>query len=289
MLKPSLFIGSSSETYDKGIVADFRNALTEFADVIIWKSLPEFDTGNSTTDALVRAANEYDFALLILAKDDAIKDRDGSARMCPRDNVILELGLFLGAIGPDRAMAVIESGRELKLPTDIDGRNLRRFRTDNTAIQENDVREAARSIGEKIKEMGRREIEIVLAKEWHFNSESESWDVELGATRLERNRPIIGNRSLGIAVRIANKLIPVDQDKAIRFSDFQPLPRRIDDNMCFSLAASEFSEPPKADDWIQSFVLMIPEGTDITRYKTLQEIANIGGHKVDSMRYQIGS
>src|SRR2546421_2166 len=39
----------------------------------------------------------------------------------PRDNVVFELGLFMGDVGPDRAFVVKPRGVALKIPTDLLG------------------------------------------------------------------------------------------------------------------------------------------------------------------------
>jgi predicted nucleotide-binding protein len=41
--------------------------------------------------------------------------------MAPRDNVILELGLFIGALGRQRVFMLIEQGMDVKIPTDLLG------------------------------------------------------------------------------------------------------------------------------------------------------------------------
>jgi predicted nucleotide-binding protein len=39
----------------------------------------------------------------------------------PRDNVVFELGLFIGALGRRRVFVVIPRGAEIKIPTDLLG------------------------------------------------------------------------------------------------------------------------------------------------------------------------
>lgn len=93
-LKPKMFIGSSSEAIERQIPQRFRDNLVEFVDATLWTQARQFDTGNSTMAALFEAANEYDFALLVLTPDDEVTSRDKS-RAAPRDNIIFELvGIF---------------------------------------------------------------------------------------------------------------------------------------------------------------------------------------------------
>ena len=55
-----------------------------------------FDLSSGTLESLVAAIDDYDFATLVLTPDDLLEKRDVTGR-CPRDNVLFELGLFMGA------------------------------------------------------------------------------------------------------------------------------------------------------------------------------------------------
>ncbi len=61
-----------------------------------------------------------DFAALILAGDDRVISRDVTSD-APRDNVIFELGLFMGALGRSRTFLIHPRGVNLKIPTDLIG------------------------------------------------------------------------------------------------------------------------------------------------------------------------
>jgi hypothetical protein len=63
--------------------------------------------------------NKFQFAVILLTPDDRISYRDENLK-APRDNVILELGLWLGKVGPNRTFIVTPS-EDFKLPTDLDG------------------------------------------------------------------------------------------------------------------------------------------------------------------------
>ena len=77
-----------------------------------------------------------DFAVLLLTPDDKVISRS-RRRGAPRDNLIFELGLFVGAITRMRTLMAIPSGVDLKIPTDMlgvepirySGNNLRKIVT----------------------------------------------------------------------------------------------------------------------------------------------------------------
>jgi predicted nucleotide-binding protein len=55
-----------------------------------------------------------------MTADDMTVSR-GLRKKTPRDNVVFELGLFMGAIGRDRTFIVSPRKNDLKLPTDLLG------------------------------------------------------------------------------------------------------------------------------------------------------------------------
>ena len=73
-------------------------------------------TLESLETELVRA----DFAALVLSPDDTVISRDATAT-APRDNVVFELGLFMGALGHARTFLVRPVQDDLKIPTDLSG------------------------------------------------------------------------------------------------------------------------------------------------------------------------
>jgi CRP/FNR family transcriptional regulator, cyclic AMP receptor protein len=61
-----------------------------------------------------------DSAVLVAAPDDRVSSR-GKDADAPRDNVVFELGLFMGALTRRRAFSAMPYGNDLKIPTDILG------------------------------------------------------------------------------------------------------------------------------------------------------------------------
>ena len=116
-IRPSVFIGSSSEGLK--IARFVQVELDRACEVTIW-SQGVFGLGEGTLEALVRAVNEFDFAILVLTPDDLVESR-GAEKQAPRDNVLLELGLFLGALGRKRTFEVHDRTANIKLPSDLAG------------------------------------------------------------------------------------------------------------------------------------------------------------------------
>jgi hypothetical protein len=115
--KPTMFIGSSVEGKD---IAETIQVLLEY-DVTstVWHQ-GVFDLSGNTLETLVESLAEYDFATLVLTADDLVEKRDHAAK-APRDNVIFELGLFMGALGRRRTFVVHSRTDRPMLPTDLAG------------------------------------------------------------------------------------------------------------------------------------------------------------------------
>jgi hypothetical protein len=115
--KPSVFIGSSSEGLE--FARAIRGLLTDVAQITLWNE-GFFRPGNTFIDTLVNALPRFDFAALVLTADDLIRSREIES-FGPRDNVLFELGLFMGRLGRARTFLVHQSGVDLKIPSDLAG------------------------------------------------------------------------------------------------------------------------------------------------------------------------
>lgn len=286
-LRPKMFIGSSSEAMDRRIPQRFRDKLREFVDATLWTQARQFDTGNSTMDALFEAANEYDFALLLFTPDDEVKSR-GESQPAPRDNVVFELGLFMGALGPDRVFGVMESGKDLKLPCDIDGTNIRRFSTETDDITESEIHKVALGLGRKIEQQGRRMLELHLARRWRYKTDARVFEIRLGSARLERSKSVIGRRGLAILARVQDEKVNPEDDLRIVVTPIRPLPSPISGDLLFEIPGDKIRAELRPGDTVVGHVLLVPEGTDLERYKTLRELRDIGCHDLETVTYELG-
>ena len=116
--KPRVFIGSSVEGLE--IARAIQSELQYDYSVEIWNQNTVFGLGTSTIEALEDAAKAYDYAIFVFTPDDLIQRRDKQSSV-PRDNVIFEAGLFIGQLTRFKAFVVQPRGRNIQLPTDLNG------------------------------------------------------------------------------------------------------------------------------------------------------------------------
>lgn len=117
MARPSLFIGSSSEGLDFARAA--RALLGPDVEATLWNE-GFFRPGSTFIETLVNALPRFDFALLVLTPDDLTISR-GAETLSPRDNVIFELGLFMGRLGRSRTFLLYQANAAVRIPTDLAG------------------------------------------------------------------------------------------------------------------------------------------------------------------------
>jgi hypothetical protein len=123
MPKPSVFIGSSTEGLE--VARAVRIQLMDDAEITLWNE-GIFELSLSFLESLVNALDRFDFAILVLTPDDLLVSRDNSL-LAPRDNLILELGLFMGRLGRQRTFVLCADDPHLRLPSDLQGISVARY------------------------------------------------------------------------------------------------------------------------------------------------------------------
>ena len=115
--RTSVFVGSSSEGVE--FARAVRASLEQDAEVTLWEE-GVFEVGQTFVESLTQALSRFDFAVLVLTPDDVVQSRS-TALSGPRDNVIFELGLFMGKLGRGRTFILQQSDSSLKIPSDLSG------------------------------------------------------------------------------------------------------------------------------------------------------------------------
>jgi CRP/FNR family transcriptional regulator, cyclic AMP receptor protein len=116
--KIHLFIISSTEALP--IARAIQNAFeNDPFTVVIWTD-GVFRASQYPVESLEKQLDQSDFAIAIAQPDDSTQSRD-RAFLTPRDNVIFELGFFMGRLGRHRSLLLEPRGEEVKLPSDLTG------------------------------------------------------------------------------------------------------------------------------------------------------------------------
>lgn len=150
MRRPALFIGSSVEALD--VAYAIQENLEFDCESTVWSQGVFRPTSAALTD-LFAFSGRAEFAVFVFTPDDILHMR-GQAVPAARDNVIFELGRFVGALGPARCFYVVPYEEELHFPSDLIGVEPLRYvpnRTDRNlraalGPASNKIRQAMRSI-----------------------------------------------------------------------------------------------------------------------------------------------
>lgn len=123
---PRLFVGSSKES--KRFADAIQQNLDDDADVTVWDQ-NVFALTKSALENLLDQLSKSDFAIFVFAPDDVVRMRE-KKHAAVRDNVVFELGLFMGRFGRDRVFVVAAKNGRLHIPTDLLGISTGRFNAD---------------------------------------------------------------------------------------------------------------------------------------------------------------
>ena len=117
-MKPAVFIGSSSEGLD--LAYAIQENLAVDAEATVWNQ-GVFEPSKCTLAALEEGLDQFQFGVFVFSQEDLLtlrKERYSAVR----DNVLFELGLFVGRLGREKNFIVIpKDASDLRLPTDLLG------------------------------------------------------------------------------------------------------------------------------------------------------------------------
>src|SRR5512140_2693377 len=116
MDRSRIFIASSGRTL---LLAEkLRDALqSDFCDATLWTQEGQSEPSAVIIEMLEKATRRYDFAVVILSRDDVMTKETGD-RLKARDNCIFEAGLFMAALGRERCF-LVNSVEQRDLPSDL--------------------------------------------------------------------------------------------------------------------------------------------------------------------------
>jgi len=159
-----IFIGSSTRNLDVARTLADCLERRKFQPQV-WDE-GRFNQNESVLDGLLRIAKDVDFAVFVWGPSD-VTTSNGETVPSPRDNVVFETGLFLGALGKDRVFIVVDKTVSVKIPSDYKGITVTEY---DGSLMETDemsaVRSACNAIAKGIQSLAIASHLSVLAGEW---------------------------------------------------------------------------------------------------------------------------
>jgi O-acetyl-ADP-ribose deacetylase (regulator of RNase III) len=122
-MRPRVFVGSSGEAIAvcRAIQAELENDL----EVTVWDQ-DVFRLTYGALDSLLEALDSSDVGVFVLRPDDLTTSRR-ETNQTVRDNVIFELGMFMGRLGRDRTFMLTPRSAAFHLPSDLAGLTTARY------------------------------------------------------------------------------------------------------------------------------------------------------------------
>ncbi|AOE82009.1 hypothetical protein A7318_26465 [Pseudomonas lurida] len=175
--KPRIFLASSVEGLN---VANAINESLDYdAEIVHWKD--GFSLTSYTIDALMEKSRTVDFAIFVFTPDDVSVIR-AKSHIVVRDNVLFELGLFIGSLTKERCFVIKPRGVDLHFPTDLLGLTPADFdgnRSDNDLTQA--VNAPCSKVRKEIARLGLASEDVTIIK---ARTKKTGFDYKIGAPEL---------------------------------------------------------------------------------------------------------
>jgi hypothetical protein len=234
---------------------------------------------HSIFNGLIDACDRYDFGLFILTPDDKLESR-GIKGMSARDNVLFELGLFLGKLGANRTVAVIQDVRsrrkKVKIPSDLAGIYIPHFEQDESNKLFVSVTRAANDIKPIIEREGRRHGHIKIVKSWGFNRAEMTFSMRLSGVLLENNKDKLRNKSLILVTRKHNEEIDFEHDSRIAIGRPRKLSRFSRDELVLHASGRRIFADIRNGDRVDGCLLLSPYSVSPKDVKTIAQMIELG-------------
>jgi hypothetical protein len=159
MEKAKVFIASSGRTLT--LAEKLRDELqTEFCEGVLWAEESKHQPGATIIEMLENAGEKYDFAVIILARDDVIvRGKDDTLKA--RDNCVFEAGMFVAYLKRERCF-LVNSVEQRDLPSDLGGVISLPFAEPDNLSDRQACAEALRNVSATIKDSIQRLGRVVI-------------------------------------------------------------------------------------------------------------------------------
>lgn len=118
-----LFICSSTPALD--VALTLKNSLSKDFIVNTWRE-NTFQLGYHHLDSIIKASANYNFVLLVLTPD-VVQTFNNNTSTSVKDNILFEMGFFIGVFGRERTFFIVQNQDDFKLPSYVAGINCTDF------------------------------------------------------------------------------------------------------------------------------------------------------------------
>lgn len=161
MTKPRVFIASSSEGLR--VAETVFSNLNKETESTLWTH-QIFTPGAYPLEALEEAMRRHSFAVLVASPDDELLKR-GAIAPVMRDNLLLEFGLFTGALGRKRVFFICPDEPRLDLPSDLFGVGTSTYEASRAKGSSSDRAAAVQAACQQIRDVIREQWEMLQRQE----------------------------------------------------------------------------------------------------------------------------
>jgi tetratricopeptide (TPR) repeat protein len=211
MKKPRLFIGSSTEGLS--IAYAIQENLSYSAEITVWDQ-GVFNLSDTTIESLMSVIENTDFGVFVFTPDDITTIR-GKKNITVRDNVLFELGLFIGKIGRKRSFIIMPDNMEFHLPTDLLGITPGKYETSRS---DGNQKAATGSCSNKIREAIKK---LRFIEEQDIQTDSASTDKKEEKSKYEDwVKEIVINKNYAEGIKLLKKKVRYSkkEDEKVMFS-----------------------------------------------------------------------
>jgi len=250
-MKPKVFIGSSTEGLN--IAYAIQSNLEHTAEVTVWDQ-GIFEPSKYTLEGILEMLDSTDFGIFVFTPDDVVRLREQEFSAV-RDNVLFELGLFIGRLGRERSFVVCP--RELKdfrLPSDLLGLTMLQF---NPNRKDGNLRAALGPATNEMRKVLSQLGAVQIEKEQDEKSQAEQLNSEdilsilqswMGSRDARLNTQVIKytdvDKELNLPKGSAKKYI----EKAAQHWEYV-LERKGDSTILFKDAPNKYVIPVRKNKW----------------------------------------
>lgn len=152
--RPHVFIASSVEGID--VAYTIQELLEYYFECTVWDQDIISPSSVALLD-LISEAQRADYGIFVFSLDDTVKIR-GVEKLSARDNVIFELGLFVGSMGISNCFIVLPKAElDFHLPTDLAGITMLKY---NSQRLDGNLKAALGPVSNQIKKAIQKESQL---------------------------------------------------------------------------------------------------------------------------------